>query len=331
VAVVTNIGAGDHLGLGGVETPEDLALVKRVVAEAVAPTGAAVLKADDPLTAAMAPHCPGRVTFFAHAGDHPVVAAHRAAGGRAVFVRHGAIVRAEAGREEVLVPLARVPMTLDGRIGFQVENALAAAAAAWALDLGPETTRAALASFASDAETVPGRFNVLELGGATVIVDYGHNPSALDALIAALASFSHERRTVVYTGVGDRRDDDLIRQGEQLGAAFDRVFLFEDNYTRGRPDGEIMALLRRGLAAGTRVRAVAEFRGALAAVEAALQAVGPGDLLLIQADLVEETLDCVRRHGAVRCPGPAGPDTADVATGRATTDILSAPALDGSA
>jgi cyanophycin synthetase len=327
VAVVTNIGEGDHLGLADIETPEELARVKRVLVESVLPGGAAVLKADDPLTAAMAPHCPGRVIFFARDGGHPALAAHRAGGGRAVFVRHGAIVRAEAGREEVVAPLSGVPLTLDGRIGFQVENTLAATAAAWALDLSPETIRAGLASFDNDWKKSPGRFNVVEIGGATVIVDYGHNPSALTALIEALASFPHRHRTVVYSAVGDRRDVDMIRQGELLGEAFDRVLLYEDHYTRGRPDGQTMALLRRGLAARTRVRVVEEFRGSLKAIEAALQALGPDNLLLIQADLVEETLDCVHRHLAARSPEP-GPRAAGPCDGPAANDAVTAPAGD---
>jgi cyanophycin synthetase len=327
VAVVTNIGEGDHLGLAEIETPEDLARLKRTLVEAVLPGGAAVLKADDPLTAAMAPHCPGQVVFFARDGGHPVIAAHRAAGGRAVFVRHGAIVLADAEREEVLSPLAGVPLTLDGRIGFQVENALAAAAAAWVLDLSPETVRAGLASFDSDWEKLPGRFNLLEIGGATVIVDYGHNPSALTALIEALASFPNGQRMVVYSGIGDRRDVDMIRQGEMLGEAFDRVLLYEDHYTRGRPEGQTMALLRRGLAAGTRVRAVEEFLGSLKAVEAALQVIGPGDLLLVQADVVEETLDCVRRHLAARSPQPVTCE-AGSCEGQAADDVVPTSAGD---
>ena len=98
VAVVTNIGKGDHLGLRGIETLEDLARVKRTVVEAVAPDGAAVLNAADPLVAAMAEHCPGTVIFFAATDDEPVLAAHRAAGGRAVFVRGGTVMCLAEGR-----------------------------------------------------------------------------------------------------------------------------------------------------------------------------------------------------------------------------------------
>ena len=65
VAVVTNIADGDHLGTAGIDTPEELARVKRTIVDVVATEGAAVLKADDPLVAAMAAHCPGSVIFFA--------------------------------------------------------------------------------------------------------------------------------------------------------------------------------------------------------------------------------------------------------------------------
>ncbi|HEY2837518.1 MAG TPA: cyanophycin synthetase, partial [Pirellulales bacterium] len=64
VAVVTNMGEGDHLGLAGITTPEEMAVVKRCVVEAVAPTGWAVLKADDPLTAVMSVKCKGRTIYF---------------------------------------------------------------------------------------------------------------------------------------------------------------------------------------------------------------------------------------------------------------------------
>lgn len=90
---------------------------------------------------------------------------------------------------------------------------------------------------------MPGRFNWSEIAGTTVIVDYGHNASALTALIEAIEQFPHPLRTIVYSAAGDRRDCDMVRQGEILGAAFNRVILYEDHYLRGRPAGEIMELL----------------------------------------------------------------------------------------
>jgi cyanophycin synthetase len=156
--------------------------------------------------------------------------------------------------------------------------------------------RQGLETFDANLEQSPGRFNLLQIGGATVIVDYGHNVSALESLIEAIEQFPATRRSVVYTAAGDRRDEDIVRQGEMLGDTFDRVTLFEDHYTRGRADGEIMQLLKRGLAQGTRVAEIHELRGAIAAVESALRGITPGELMLIQADEVDETIEFINRY-----------------------------------
>jgi len=294
VAVVTNIGEGDHLGLGWVDTVAELAEVKQAVVRGVAPGGTAVLNAADPLVARMAAHCKGSVLFFARDGDHPVILRQRGEGARAAFVRGQDLILAAGEAQWVLLSLRRIALTNGGRIGFQVENCLAAAATLWALGLPLETIGAALETFGADLDRSPGRFNVLSINGATVVFDYGHNPSALLAMIAALESFPHQRRLAVYSAAGDRRDVDLIRQGEILGQAFDRVILYEDHCTRGRLPGEIMSLFARGLAAGDRVQEVQTIHGWRSAVEAALWLAQPGDLILVQADLIDETVDYVR-------------------------------------
>ena len=140
VAVVTNIGMGDHLGLSYISTVEDLAVVKRVVVQNVAPHGTAVLNATDPMCVQMADACPGSVTFFARDGHCPVIAMHRARGQRVVFVADGHIVAVQNDVEQ-RIPLAAIPLTRNGTIGFQIDNAMAAVAAAWALQVNWETIR----------------------------------------------------------------------------------------------------------------------------------------------------------------------------------------------
>jgi cyanophycin synthetase len=296
VAVVTNIGEGDHLGISDVESPEQLARVKRTLVEVVAPGGAAVLNATDPLVVDMASYSPGAVVWFAPTADHPVVARHRAEKGRAVFVRDNHIILAEAEQEIRLVSLDRVPLTHGGLVGFQVQNALAAAAAAWSLGVPCEVIRVGLETFTSSLESTPARFNLLEVGGATVVLDYGHNTSSLSCLIEVLSRLPHRRRTAVYSAAGDRRDADLLRQAELLARAFDRVILYEDpNCNRDRKDGEIFALFRKGLAVGGRVSRIEEVQGAVKAVEHALATARPGELVLGQVDLVDQTIDLVRQ------------------------------------
>jgi len=177
-----------------------------------------------------------------------------------------------------------------------VENALSGAAAAWALGLPREVIRAGLETFACDMDLAPARFNVVELYGATCIFDYGHNPSSLASVIQSLDNFPHRRRIAVYGAAGDRRDGDMILQGEMLGHAFDRVIVFEDaNCIRGRKSGETFTLFRQGLAAGRRVREVEDVVGAVKAAEMALSSCRPGDLLLVQVELVDQTVELVRR------------------------------------
>jgi cyanophycin synthetase len=289
VGVVTNIGAGDHLGLNFITTVEDLAVLKRVIVQNVAEDGFAVLNATDPNVVRMAQLCPGGVIFFATDPHHPVLATHRAQGLRCVFVENGEIVAAEGSWRE-RVPLRDVPMTRRGTIGFQVENAMASLAAVWALGIEWDVIRAGLASFVNDASNAPGRFNVMDWRGATVIADYGHNPDAMRALVAAVQAMPAKRRSVVISGAGDRRDEDIREQTQILGTAFDEVILYQDACQRGREDGEVIALLRQGLEGAARTTRVDEIRGEFLAIDTALERLQPGDLCLVLVDQVEEAL-----------------------------------------
>lgn len=295
VAVVTNIGGGDHLGLNYITTVEDLAVLKRVIVRNVAPDGWAVLNAADAHVAAMAAGCPGSVVFFAADRMHPIMATHRAQGRRTVYVDGDTLVAAEGSWREK-VPLARVPITRGGTLPFQVENVMAAVAAAWAVGLDWDTIRSGLASFKNDPAGVPGRFNLMEFRGATVIADYGHNTDAMKALVAAVETLPARRRSVVISGAGDRRDSDIRDQTGILGEAFDDVILYQDAAQRGRADGEVMALLREGLKGAPRTQHIDEIRGEFLAIDTALNRLQPGDLSLILIDQVEDALAHLARR-----------------------------------
>ena len=295
VAVVTNIGSGDHLGLNYITTVEDLSVLKRVVVRNVAPGGCAVLNATDPHVASMAAACPGSVIFFGADRYHPVMAMHRAQGRRTVYVDGDALVAAEGAWRE-RVALRDVPITRGGTLGFQVDNVMASVAAAWALGLHWDAIRRGLATFKNDTHGAPGRFNVMEFRGATVIADYGHNTDAMRALVAAVETLPAERRSVVISGAGDRRDCDIREQTAILGAAFDDVILYQDAAQRGRADGEVMGLLRQGLAGARRTHAIDEIRGEFVAIDTALDRLRPGDLALLLVDQVEQALAHLARR-----------------------------------
>ena len=298
VAVVTNIGTGDHLGMSYVDTVEDLTAVKRVIVQNVAPgTGMAVLNAADPLVVSMAAHCPGSVTFFARDRNNPVIVRHRAQRKRVIYLDRGAIVAFEGGIEQ-RIPLAEIPLTQNGNIAFQIENAMAAVGAGWALGLDWEIICAGLGSFINDTQTAPGRFNLFTHRGATLIADYGHNPDAIRALVRAIDNMPANRRSVVISGAGDRRDEDIRQQTEILGDAFDEVVLYQDRCQRGRADGEVLHLLRQGLENAKRTREIKEIHGELVAIDAAFSGLKAGELCLILIDQVEEALGYIRQRVA---------------------------------
>lgn len=299
VAVVTNIGMGDHLGMAYVNTVEELAAVKRIVVQNVTPgTGFAVLNAADPLVAGMADHCPGAVIFFARDGHHPVLALHRAQHKRVIYVENDCIVAAgETGEHRI--PLHEVPLTKSGAIDFQIENVMAAVGAGWALGLDWAVIHAGVAGFVNNTQTAPGRFNLFNYRNATLIADYGHNPDAIQALVSAINNIPSKKRSVVISAAGDRRDEDIRQQTRILGDAFDEVVLYQDQCQRGRADGEVLTLLREGLGNAKRTQKISEIVGEAIAIDAALSNLQDGELCLILVDQVEQSLGQINNRIAL--------------------------------
>lgn len=299
VAVVTNIGMGDHLGMGYVNTVEELAAVKRTVVRNVTPeTGFAVLNAADPLVASMADYCPGSVIFFARDSHHPVLALHRAQHKRVIYVEDRCIV-AMGKKDAYRIPLNEIPLTKNGSINFQIENAMAAIGAGWALGLEWAVIHAGLTDFVNNTQMAPGRFNLFNYRNATLIADYGHNPDAIQALVSAIDSIPSKKRSVVISAAGDRRDEDIRQQTKILGDAFDEVVLYQDQCQRGRADGEVLVLLREGLGNAKRTQKISEIVGESIAIDAALSNLKDGELCLILVDQVEQSLGQINNRIAL--------------------------------
>lgn len=299
VAVVTNIGMGDHLGMGYVNTAEELAAVKRIVVQNVTPgTGYAVLNAADPLVASMADHCPGAVIYFALDKHNPVLALHRSKHQRVIYVENNFIV-ASAEDGEHRIPLKEIPLTKNGSITFQIENVMAAVGACWALSLDWSVIQKGLTGFVNNTQTAPGRFNLFNYRNATLIADYGHNPDAIQALVSAIDNIPSKKRSVVISAAGDRRDEDIRQQTRILGDAFDEVVLYQDKCQRGRADGEVLTLLREGLGNAKRTQKVSEIVGEAIAIDAALSNLEDGELCLILVDQVEQSLGQINNRIAL--------------------------------
>jgi cyanophycin synthetase len=310
VGVVTNV-TSDHLGMGGIHTLDQLAKVKQVVVEAVAKDGAAVLNAQDPLVAQMAAAARGRVVYYALSAKHPVMAAHLAEGEAGVYVEDGMIVVADGKQVIELVDLERVEFTLGGKIDFQVMNALAATAAAWAAGLNPAMIARALTTFVTDEVTVPGRFNRIDFHGIELILDYGHNPAALAALGQAVRALEPRRTLMALTLPGDRRDADCEDSVTATHSYADEYILYEPIDRRGREIGETTDLMRRYLPDNKpSITAADQFD----AIRKGLQMLRSGDRFVVIVEEVDAMLDYINARASTcsedtHCNGPIAIDT----------------------
>jgi cyanophycin synthetase len=329
VGVVTNVSA-DHLGLGGINTLEELAGVKQVVVEAVSPGGAAVLNAEDPLVAEMAAATDAAVIYFCRDANNHVMAAHLAEGESGLFVEDGMIILATGDERVPLVELERLHFTLEGRLGFQVMNALAATAAAWAAGLNPAMIVRALTTFETSVQIVPGRFNLFKLNGVEVILDYGHNAAALKALGEAVQAMDKRRTVMAMTLPGDRRDEDLVESVKATLPFVDAYVVYDSVDLRGRKPDEVPQLICSQLPAAVPCEVVA---GQPEGIAAAWRQVQNGHRLVIIADEVDEALEVL--HSLARsmgedaaCSYPIVHDEEDV-HGESTTPLppLSVPIL----
>jgi len=299
IGIVTNV-TDDHLGLDGVETLEDLADVKALVVETVRKNGCAVLNADDPYCVEMAQHVRSRVVFFSLEPSNLIVRKHLQQGGSAVFVRDGLLIIGSGENEEIgVMDICDIPATHGGIAAHNIQNALAATAAAYGLGIPTATVRRALRSFASTVTVNPGRMNIIDVDDFKVIIDYGHNHDGFAKILQAIRQMSAGRRVGVVTIPGDRDDAYLRRGGEIAGQGFDRIIIKEDGDRRGRQPGEIAGLLLEGvLASGMKPEAVEVVRDEKEAVRYAMETAQSGDLITVFYEKFQLVYDTVLETAA---------------------------------
>ncbi|MBP2636771.1 MAG: cphA [Firmicutes bacterium] len=242
VGIITNI-TEDHIGQDGIEDLEDLAYVKALVVERVHPGGVVLLNADDFRVTALKTRVRSEIIYFSTQADNIIVRRHLGEGGRACFVKNGAIYLASGQKEQTLIGIVDVPLTLQGFAHHNIQNAVIAVAACWAQNLSLEAICQGLASFNQN----PGRLMMLDMGGFRVCVDYAHNPAGCQALASTLRRLKPQRLVGVIAAPGDRRNDVIISLGRAAGQGFDNIYIKEDSDLRGRQPGETAALLQQGV------------------------------------------------------------------------------------
>ncbi|MEU8813116.1 cyanophycin synthetase [Actinoplanes sp. NPDC048796] len=306
VGVITNITA-DHLGQDGLETIEDLAHVKALVAERVREGGTLVLNADDPWVRNLVerPRVRAdrkRIVWFGLDARQPVVVEHLAKGATAYLLQDGWLTQATGARRTPLMRMAELPGAYGGAAPHVVANALAAIATARALGAGQEDVVRRLTEFRWTVDN-PGRATLLRLGDVSVFVDYAHNPAALAATLRTLHKlWGPDRCVVALTLPGDRRDDLLAGSAQVVADGVTRAVLYEDEDPGGRAPGEVSELVEREMRARRPQLTAVRARGYEEAVPAALRLARAGDVVLVIYEKLDPVLDLLARLGAL----PAG-------------------------
>jgi cyanophycin synthetase len=301
VGVVLNVTA-DHLGLRGINTVEQLAEVKSVIAAVVKREGHAILNADDPLVYGMRDRTPGDLVLFSTKpeGESAEFELHLSRNGIGARIEKDTFVIRRGRLRIPIAPVRDVPLMMGGAAKFQRENILAAILAAYVQGMRYDDIRAGLLSFFPSPSLTPGRLNLLRFGNGRVLVDYAHNPAAIAGLMEFVHGLDANRRIGILTAPGDRRDEDLRAVG-RLAAKLDKVILREDKYRRGRALGETARFIREGLLeGGMREDQMETIYDEKLALATALGAMQENDLVFVLADEVPAVLEQVRQLSAER-------------------------------
>jgi cyanophycin synthetase len=305
VGVVLNVSA-DHLGLRGINTIEQLADVKSVIAAVVKREGHCILNADDPLVFAMKDKTPGDLVLFSTKpeGGNPEFERHLTRNGIGARIEKDTFV-IRRGRLRIPIATERdVPLMMGGAAKFQRENILAAILAAYVQGMRYDDIRAGLLSFFPSPALTPGRLNLLRVGNGRMLVDYAHNPAAIGGLIEFIGGLDANRRIGIITAPGDRRDEDLRTIG-RIAAKLDRVILRDDKYRRGREPGAISALIAEGLReGGMRDDQIDIVHNEREAIDRALSMMQENDLVFALADDVNVVLQHVRELSSLPAANP---------------------------
>jgi cyanophycin synthetase len=308
IGIVLNVTA-DHLGSGGINTLEDMAKVKSVVAETVHESGYAILNADDELVAEMAEEVRGKVAYFSMHPDNPIVKEHVARGGTAAIYEEGYISILKRGWTLRIEKAINIPLTLTGKAIFMIQNVLPATLAAYLQGLSIDDIRVALGTFTSSVAQTPGRLNLFEVGHFQVLVDYAHNAAGYEAIRQMLETWDCQRKIGVIGGPGDRRDRDLEELGAIAARSFDLAYVKEDDHLRGRDAGEAAALIRAGWKAEGGGELV-EILDETEAIQTSLERAEPGDLVVVFPADVQRTIALIHDFREQLSPAPRYTDPA---------------------
>lgn len=294
IAIVTNI-APDHLGLGGIDTLDQLARVKAVVPKTVFPWGYAILNADDKYVMKMREELDCKIALFSLDEKNPVLQKHCGQGGIAAVYEDGYVTIMKGNWKIRVDKVTNIPITFGGKAEFNIANVLPAMLAAYLSDFKIEDIKLALQTFVPSPAQTPGRMNIFHFNEFAVMADYAHNAHGMAAIGKFVEKIEATKKVGVIAGVGDRRDEDTIALGEEAAKVFDEIIIRQDKNLRGRTEEEIIALLTEGIHRVKREIKIIAIKSEKEAIDYAVKNAIRGSFIVIIHDVVVSALDQIQR------------------------------------
>jgi cyanophycin synthetase len=247
IAIVTNVTV-DHIGLGGIETLEQMAKVKAVLPETVFPHGFAILNADDDLVYAMRKGLDCNIALFSMDENNKRIIQHCKKGGMAAVFENGYVTIMKGSWKVRVEKVNDIPITYAGKAVHNIMNTLPAILACYLFrNIKVEDIRLALHTFIPSPSQTPGRLNLFQFKTFKFLVDFAHNPAGLQLLCDFVNKFNETPKVGIISGTGDRRDDDIREIGRISAKNFDEIIIRQDKNLRGRTADEIISLLVEGI------------------------------------------------------------------------------------
>jgi cyanophycin synthetase len=294
VGIVTNV-EGDHLGLAGINTIEQLAKAKAVIPETVFPNGYAVLNADDDLVYDMKKHLRCKIALFSLTENNPRILRFQKEGGITAIYENGYVTLCRGTFKMRVMKAEKIPLTFGGKAHFMIQNVLASIIAADVQGIGIVDMKAALETFLPSAIQTPGRMNLFQFDNFKFLLDYAHNPASLHALKQFTDGMTASKKTGIVTGIGDRLIEDTFEIGKISAEMFDEIIIRLDKDLRGKTEGEIIQALKAGIFSVDSNKKTTLIPDEMEAIKYAISNAEPESLVVLFTEKVQESIELVQK------------------------------------
>lgn len=292
IGIITNI-SEDHLGIDDINTIEDLAKVKSVVARSTFDDGFAILNADDDVVYAIRDELDCNVALFSLFDNNKRVISHCEEGGWAAIIEKGFFTVCKGEWRTRIARVNEVPLTMDGRAASMIKNILPSILAAAISDFDTKVIRRALQSFIPGPKLTPGRMNIFKVRNFEVMVDYVHNTDGFKELKAFMQHVNATVKTGIIGCAGDRRNEDIRLMGKYAAEIFDEIIIRHDEDGRGRSNEELTQLISEGIYSVNPNMEIKVISDEIEAMNYAMEHATKGSFIVVSSDKISKSIEFI--------------------------------------